>query len=96
MPTRPNVHRPVHANRPAPPRPGDDDFYRQRRWRRFRLAVLANRPLCEDCHATGMVTPATQLHHVKLRKEFPHLAYDESNILAVCTSCHSKRTARGE
>ena len=64
------------------------------RWQRIRSVYLSAHPLCADCAAAGRVAAATDLHHiVALRNGGTH---EESNLLALCHSCHSTRTARGE
>jgi len=62
-----------------------------RRWRRFRLSVLAARPMCEQCQHEGRGPIAgTTLHHRVPLKERPDLKYDAANILVVCGRCHAK------
>lgn len=67
-----------------------------RDWQRTRARKLADSPLCEDCLAAGTVTPATQVHHVLKAGEAPSQRHNADNLMALCESCHSKRTARGE
>lgn len=66
------------------------------RWLRLRAAFLAEHPLCADCEANGMVTPAEQVHHVAKVADRPDLRLDWENLMALCAGCHSRRTARGE
>lgn len=64
-------------------------------WRAFRLAFLNQHPLCSDCQAQGFITASQEVHHLKkLADGGPRL--DPSNCLALCQSCHSIRTKRGE
>lgn len=65
-------------------------------WQQFRLRVLAERPLCQDCEAEGKVTEAVEVHHVEKIKHAPHRRLDQTNVLALCESCHAQRTGRGE
>ncbi len=67
-----------------------------RRWQRFRADILAARPLCEDCQTRGHVTPSHEVHHVVKLRDRPDLRLDPANVRALCTPCHSARTARGE
>jgi 5-methylcytosine-specific restriction protein A len=60
-----------------------------RRWQAFRKRFLNRNPLCE----CGQL--ATEVHHLKPRKDFPQLAYVMSNCRAMCKSCHSRETRRG-
>lgn len=91
MPTRKH-HRP---NRPRAPRPRvrheNKQVYDSQAWQRFRLAYLAEHPLCADCEHV-----ATEVHHRRGLREHPEDAYDPEQCMSLCKSCHSKRTARGE
>jgi 5-methylcytosine-specific restriction protein A len=77
--------------RPSPSRQGYD-----RRWQRYRVGWLARHPLCEDCLTRGIVRLANEVHHKVKHRGNPELLYDENNLMSLCTSCHSRRTARGE
>lgn len=63
-------------------------------WRRMRRMVLVRHPLCADCLTAGRVTQATDVHHVIAKRDGGKDALD--NLEALCHSCHSKRTGRGE
>lgn len=63
-----------------------------RTWQRVRAAFLAAHPLCADCEKIGRVTPATEVHHVVPVRDGGSAS--EDNLLALCKSCHSRRTAR--
>jgi 5-methylcytosine-specific restriction protein A len=56
-------------------------------WKRFRLRYLAKHPLCVRCEEQGRLTPATLIHHVVPLKD-GGAKYDESNLMALCNSCH--------
>lgn len=65
------------------------------RWRRLRLAYLSANPLCVRCLDAGRSTPATVVHHIKPLEDYiaspsimEHLAYEPSNLQALCTACH--------
>jgi 5-methylcytosine-specific restriction protein A len=103
MPFKPPTHRPSGR----PPRVDSQREYDQRRgperqfhgstaWRKFRKWFLTMHPLCGDCEKEGRVTVATQVHHVKPRKEFPDLTFDEDNCIGLCAGCHTRRTRAGE
>lgn len=64
-------------------------------WQRFRRMFLRRNPWCADC-ADDLKLQATEVHHVKKVREYPHLRLVESNCMALCKSHHSERTARGE
>jgi 5-methylcytosine-specific restriction enzyme A len=65
-------------------------------WRDARDSYLHGHPLCEDCIAQGFYDRrASEVHHkISLRTGGTRL--DPENFRALCKSCHSKRTARGE
>lgn len=65
-----------------------------RRWQQIRLRFLRQNPLCVTCLARGQVTPATDVDHIIPRRAGG--PDDESNLQALCHSCHSAKTARGE
>lgn len=67
----------------------DKNFYSSTRWIRLRLAFLAENPLCHDCKVEGRIVPAVDVHHIKERKDFPELAYEWSNLQALCKRCHN-------
>lgn len=67
-----------------------------RDWYRVRSSFLRENPLCADCKSKGIVTAAEEVHHVKKAKLFPELRLDPSNLLAICSSCHARRTAMGQ
>ena len=49
-------------------------------------------PLCEMCEQDGRLTKANEVHHVlPLSQGGTH---DESNLMSLCKSCHSKITAK--
>lgn len=64
------------------------------RWQRVRAMYLRSHPLCADCEAAGRVAVATDVHHIVARRAGG--SDDESNLMALCHACHSKRTAAGE
>lgn len=65
-----------------------------RRWQRVRQRYLVQHPLCVACLATGRVVPATDVDHIQPRRRGG--SDDEHNLQALCHSCHSAKTARGE
>jgi 5-methylcytosine-specific restriction protein A len=82
-------------------KPGENRLTAWRRgydgaWQRFRLMFLRKNPLCDDCLKTERVEPATEVHHLLKVADHPELKLVESNCMALCKSCHSVRTNRGE
>lgn len=76
----------------------DRAFYSSKRWMRFRAYLLTKTEfsLCAECLKQGRVTPTNQIDHIKPRKEYPELAWDESNLQGLCREHHRSKTARGE
>jgi 5-methylcytosine-specific restriction endonuclease McrA len=66
-------------------------FYNSARWRKLRAAFLRANPLCQDCEKLGRVTLATEVHHVKERRDHPELAYSPENLAGLCKRCHGRR-----
>ena len=72
--------------------------YNTKRWKELRLYMVMKYPLCQDCLKAGRITPTEEIHHIKspFRKgltpdEKDRLAYDETNLVALCRECHRKR-----
>ena len=65
---------------------------------RSRIGKLQLDPVCEDCLAMKpeRVTEAVDVHHKIKISERPDLRLELSNLMSLCKSCHSIRTARGE
>lgn len=61
-----------------------------RAWRRIRARFITAHPLCEQCLKEGRLTPAQEIHHVLPLSEGG--THDEANLMALCSSCHSKIT----
>ncbi len=66
------------------------------RWQRLRRDRLSEHPLCERCGEQGIVTAATEVHHVipvetaLTRQEKERLMFDYTNLRALCHDCHVK------
>lgn len=59
-----------------------------RAWKRIRDRYASQHPLCEMCLAEGKATETEEVHHiVPLRDGGTHA---ESNLMALCKSCHSR------
>lgn len=64
------------------------------RWRLLRTKYIRSHPLCEDCQTAGLLTFATEVHHVRpieqgrTPSEMVRLAFDPTNLRALCHSCH--------
>lgn len=61
-------------------------------WRKIRGRYIKAHPLCEMCKKAGKLIPAEEVHHIiPLSKGGTHV---ESNLMSLCTSCHSTITAQ--
>lgn len=65
-------------------------------WRKFRASYLRANPLCVDCLTTNRPEPATEVHHITKLRVAPERKFDPTNLMALCRTCHQKRTAAGE
>lgn len=72
-------------------------------WRKLRLKILerdAHLCRCEDCRASGLMTPATQVDHVVSKAEWLRRfgALDgvdaPSNLRAINAQCHERKGLR--
>lgn len=73
-------------------------LYRTARWRHpiygLRSQVLSEEPFCPECQQDGLVTAATDVHH--LEKATADNFFDRANLQALCARHHSRHTQRGE
>ncbi|MGX0848987.1 putative kinase [Staphylococcus auricularis] len=77
-------------------------FYKSKRWRDVRAQVLKRDNYeCQACKAQGKVTTIDQSKHKSLDVDHiqelqarPDLAYDMSNLVTLCVSCHNKKHRR--
>jgi 5-methylcytosine-specific restriction protein A len=58
------------------------------RWDKLSRAKRAASPLCERCERLGLVTVATEVHHVQKVSQRPDLKHEWSNLMSVCRKCH--------
>lgn len=69
--------------------------YNTARWQRLRTLQLTTEPLCRYCSQAGLVTRATAVDHITPVVQAPERAFDQSNLQALCASCHN-RTKQAE
>ncbi|MBQ3329953.1 MAG: HNH endonuclease [Ruminococcus sp.] len=69
-------------------------FYKSPAWQACRASYLKARPLCEDCLARGIYTPAEIVHHVQPitpdNINDPSITLAFGNLRSVCRECHAK------
>lgn len=63
------------------------------RWQQARARFLAKHPLCRLCSDAGKVVDATEVDHIIPHRGDMELFWQESNWMALCKVCHSKKTA---
>ena len=60
------------------------------RWRKVRAWYIRNNPLCSNCYANGIITPAEMVHHIRPISAGGSVA-DPDNLEALCNKCHALR-----
>lgn len=60
-------------------------------WKKFRQSFLYQHPLCAVCEKKGLLTPATEVHHIKPLSEGGE-RLDPRNCMALCHVCHTEIT----
>jgi 5-methylcytosine-specific restriction protein A len=78
-------------------------FYSSAAWRRFRLSVIMQSPICVHCEKQGIHTQATDADHIKpINPDEPynteHGKYgeplDENNVQTLCRRCHMSKSGK--
>ena len=68
-----------------------DPFYRSKRWERMRLRILRRDGyMCQVSKRYGKRTPATTVHHIFPREEFPEYAWAEWNLISLSAAVHNQ------
>lgn len=68
-----------------------------RGWLELRRWKIQKNPLCEDCLASKIAKPATEVHHVVPVEsacsipEMERLMFNPNNLASLCSECHKKR-----
>ena len=101
MPMRPPKHDPhawmkgrnIPVHKPASRQQGRFLHTGSKQWRTIREVQLQRFPLCEDCEAIGVSTPATEADHNTNDTSRNMVGVELSSL---CKPCHSTRTARRE
>lgn len=64
------------------------------RWKKVRRQVLADNPVCADPFGdhsrAGITRTSKQVHHIQGLAEHPELWNVQTNLQALCTSCHAR------
>lgn len=62
-------------------------------WQRFRLAWLADHPLCRECEEKDLVVEATDVDHIIPHRGDP-VRFWLGPFQSLCGSCHGRKSAR--
>jgi 5-methylcytosine-specific restriction enzyme A len=96
----PQAAKRFNAQPPRQHRPDTRPSARQRGythvWELARERYLADHPLCVECFRDDRLTPATVVDHVIPHRGDAVLFWDESNWQSLCTTCHNRKTRRGQ
>lgn len=69
-------------------------YYQNRQWKQLRQWKIINNPICENCAHFGIITPADEVHHLKVfgagttEDEKYRLLLDPLNLRSLCSHCH--------
>lgn len=66
-------------------------FKYDKKWKRKAEAIRKRDGyICQICKRQGKVTDGTLVHHIKPVDSFPHLAFNNDNLITICNDCHEK------
>lgn len=75
-------------------RPKYNNLYSTKEWARLRFSQLAQHPWCAECLRYGVRKVAEEADHIIPHRGDRVLFYDSNNIQSLCSSCHSRKTAK--
>jgi 5-methylcytosine-specific restriction protein A len=78
------------------PRGNSADRGYDHRWRKYRLAFLAEHPCCVECRKLGLSVEATVVDHIIPHRGDYELFWEPKNHQALCDTHHNRKTGRGE
>lgn len=73
-------------------RAGQTERVKGSKWKRIRLEVLAEEPLCRHCSRKDIVAMAQEVDHIVPLWEGGD-EYERSNLQPLCIECHKIKTA---
>lgn len=70
-----------------------EPFYHTQQWKKIRLMVLANNPLCVYCESFGYYVSAKVVDHIiPISQGGNKTALD--NLQGLCTKCHNSKSGK--
>ena len=60
------------------------------RWTGLSQYIREVRPMCELCVKRGIYKKSQEVHHILGVEDYPHLAFNRENLMALCHECHLK------
>jgi len=75
------------------------EIYKTKEWQQVRAFVISRaHGLCERCKAKGKITKGKEVHHkvhlTDTNKNDWDIAYNPSNLVYLCSSCHNEEHDR--
>lgn len=75
-----------------------ESFYKSKRWQRLRKTVLARDGYqCQESKRYGKALPATTVHHIFPREDYPEYQWESWNLISLSADVHDQmhnRTTR--
>lgn len=66
-------------------------FYLSTKWKKKRASILRRDGyLCRESFRYGRRIPASTVHHIFPRKEFPEYAFSDWNLISLCSTVHDQ------
>ena len=66
--------------------------YNCKKWKMKAAHIMRrDKYICQNCKRYGVTRAAEQVHHIKHVDEYPELAYEDDNLIALCNKCHQKQ-----
>lgn len=70
-------------------------FYKSKEWKTLWAVKLSQCDyMCEDCKAKGIITLATDVHHIQPISKAWDKRLDINNLKCLCVQCHNKAHKR--
>ena len=68
-----------------------ESFYKSKRWQRLRKAVLARDGYqCQESKRYGKALPATTVHHIFPREDYPQYQWESWNLISLSADVHDQ------